>query len=232
MRHRSAIALAILILLAAVPVLRAEVFYSHAYDENSTNAVPSFYYSLDDGLHQCFADYYWDGTYALTDFHWWGMPRATSSNDDIAGFVFQIYDQAVGAALPGNKLYEQYVAGDANATVVDHNDNFGYDVCSYWLDLTTPFTLATTGNLWFSVYAVSNGNLDNWYWALGDDDPFEDDLFYAYLSSWEHIYDLDPNLTDGFAFELTGEQTIPEPTTLALLGLGLFGIALRRFRCR
>ncbi len=228
MRFKSIFAIAALAALLLAPIAQASVQFSHPYDEASTTAFSSFYFAPGNGAHQSFADYYWDGSFSITDFHWWGLPEY--NNSDIDGFVFQIYDQAAGAPLPGNLLYEQFVDGDANAAWVDYNDQYAYDVYSYWLDLTTPFTPATAGNYWFSVYAISDGDLGNWYWALGDGDPFQADWMYVNLTDWMHLDEVAGYDPGGFAFEITGDREVPEPTTLALFGIGLVGMAVRRLR--
>ncbi|MFH2056791.1 MAG: PEP-CTERM sorting domain-containing protein [bacterium] len=227
MKFKLLVVLTALTMFFAVPMLQADVYYSHPYDWNSTNAFSSYYYDANSGGHQSFADYWWDGSFTMTDFHWWGTPWY--ENADIDGFVFQIYDQAAGAPLPGNLLYEQYVAGAAGATPTG-DDVVGNPVYSYWLDLTTPFTLAGPQYLWFSVYAISDGDLVNWFWAMGDGDPFQEDWVYEGMSNWKHLSEIDPAADDGFAFEITGGCEVPEPGTLALFGIGLVGMAVRRFR--
>ncbi len=227
MKLRSVLLLAALLALVALPAAQASVQFSHPYDFESTNAFSSYYSDPNTGVHQSFADYYWDGSFSITDFHWWGTPWF--DNADIDGFMFQIYDEAAGAPLPGNLLYEQFVAGDANAAPTG-DDVVGNPVYSYWMDLTAPFTPVAPGNLWFSVYAISDGDLDNWFWALGDGDPFQDDWIYEGMTNWYHLYEIDPGNPDGFAFEITGGDAVPEPTTLALFGIGLIGMAIRRFR--
>ena len=228
MKLRSVLLLAALLMLVAVPIAQATVQFSHPYDAASTNAFSSFYTDPNTGMHQSFADYYWDGSFSITDFHWWGAPR--NDNADIEGFMFQIYDQGAGPSLPGSLLYQQYVAGDNNATWVDHNDQYGDDIYSYWMDLTSPFTPAVSGHYWFSVYAISDGDLNNWFWALGAGDPFQEDWVLESMTNWWNLSEWDPYVTGGFAYEITGEDTIPEPGTLVLFGIGLVGMAVRRFR--
>ena len=99
MKLRHLLLLAVVALLI-VPVAQASVQFSHPYDENSTNAFSSFAYPGEGPTHQSFADYYWDGSFTITDFHWWGVPDVPEV--PVEGFWFQIYDQAVGSQLPGS----------------------------------------------------------------------------------------------------------------------------------
>lgn len=222
MNFKAILVIAALSAILLVPAVQANVLFSHPYDPDSDNAFSSFYYPDGEGVHQSFADYYWDGGFTITDFHWWGIDWG-----QMDGFVFQIYDQSPAGGLPGTLLYEEFVGGNANSTFVENNSQHGYDIYSYWFDLATPFTPAGSGYLWFSVYAVSDYN---WFWAQGGEDPFQYDWQYYDLSTWQHFYEQDPDNYDGLAFEITGRPTVPEPTTLALFGIGLAGLAARRLR--
>jgi len=198
-----------------------DVVYSRPYDNTSTNSYSSVY-ALGELYHQCFADFYYDGSFTMSDFHWWGAPHDPF---DISGFTFQIYSSAAGAAAPGALVYEEFFTGDANAQYFATNPNYGLDVYKYGIDLTTPFTPMETGYYWFSVYATTIET--NWFWALGSGVEFNQDWQHADIPSggyWQHPVEGD------FAYEITGTNVIPEPGTLILLGLGLMGLAARRFK--
>lgn len=125
--------------------------------------------------------------------------------------------------------------GTANATFSGTHNGSQRSVFSYSLDLDTPYTPTTAGNYWFCIGATpGSDDFDSWLWAGGDGDPFLRD--WAYIDDGTSNVWLNPGGTSnptGFAFELTGEaisDTVPEPTTLALFGVGLVGMAVRRFR--
>lgn len=52
-----------------------------------------------------FADYYWDGSFTITDFHWWGISDF-DDNSTVGGFVFQIYGNDSATDRPGDLLYQ------------------------------------------------------------------------------------------------------------------------------
>lgn len=223
MKSRSLIAVGLLAiaLLAFAPTVQATVFYSNPYSSSSTDAWSSFYQPEDNPYFQSYADYYYDGSFEMTDFHWWGGPY--DYNTDIDHFVFQIYDHDGSASRPGSLLYEQSVAGDAGASYVESRPDLSLDIYSYSLYLDTPFMPVSPGYYWFSIYAVGDGDLSNWFWAQGSGYHFNNDVQYWYGDQyWNEDMEAD------FAFELTGCDTVPEPATLSLFGLGLVGLAFRR----
>ncbi|MFH2055465.1 MAG: PEP-CTERM sorting domain-containing protein [bacterium] len=234
MTQRMTFAGLLIAVLVLVSTTHASVMFSHSWDPDFEIISSSYESGWDENTYQAFADYYWDGSFAITDFHWWGY-ITQGDHSPLAGFNFQIYDNNASLNRPGGMLYEQYVAGDANAAFAGHGTEFGTAIYSYSLDLTSPFTPAAPGNYWFSVQAVAASDaFDQWGWVTGDGDPFLRDWTHSQLT----VADVwaapgGTQVIDGFAFEITGEYsngTVPEPTTLALFGIGLVGMAVRRFR--
>lgn len=226
MKFKEILAIAALAAMMLVPALQADVFYSHPYDPNSTDAVASDNYT---GQYS-FADYYWDGGGSITDFHWWGAVASPfGGNGYIDGFQVEIWSHDGTLDRPDQQLYSEYFAGDAGATFVESNANYSYDVYKYGVDLSTPFTPTASGYLWFSVWAHVNYS-SQWYWALGNGDPYNGDM--AFIASGEYWAPISNVVGDqGFAFELSDDgSTVPEPTTLALFGFGLVGLAMRKRR--
>jgi hypothetical protein len=165
MKLRSVLLLTALLMLVALPAAQASVFFSAPYDPGSTNA-----FGADTSAPQyVYADYYWDGSFSITDFHWWGTTYA-DDHSYIDGFTVEIWSHDASWAGPDQALYSEYFAGDAGATFVETNVSYGLDVFKYGVDFSAPFTPLATGYYWFSVYAHSSS--DCWYWAQSDADQF------------------------------------------------------------
>jgi hypothetical protein len=211
----------------AATVSASPFLYSQAYDPNSTSAWNSTRVYSDDhstyaDYYQCFSDYYYDGTYAITDFHWWGARSIGGSPD---GFLFQIYADN-GSDMPGSMVYSEFITGSADETFVATNPNYGIDVYKYGIDLAAPWT-ASAGDYWFSVVgAFTQSNPNTFFWAQTDgiygawdwQDDFSDPLYH-------------PDQRVDFAFEVSGDTSVvPEPATACLLGLGLIGGGILRRR--
>ncbi|MFH2055464.1 MAG: PEP-CTERM sorting domain-containing protein [bacterium] len=220
MSYRSLFAVAVLAAMLLAPLAQASVQYSAPYDPNSYNA-----WGSDTNIPQYgFADYYWDGSFSITDFHWWGVPLA--GNGVIDGFTVEVWSHDASWAGPDQMLYSEYFGGDAGATFVETNSNFYHDVFKYGVDFSNPLTLPGAGYYWFSVYAHSTDSYWNWAWSAADD--FNSNWIFAPPSTWFGVEEGNLEYA-GFAFEITGGE-VPEPTTLALFGVGLAGFAARRLR--
>jgi hypothetical protein len=207
--------LALALVVASASAIASPVVFSNPYDVNSTNA-----YSSASGLHQSVADYDYDGSFSITDFHWWGIPFGSD-----LGFRFEIWSDD-GTGLPGTNVYFENIIGDAGATAVGDQVS-GLDVYKYGFDLATPFSGAS-GKYWFSVVSLGQ---ENWYWALSGSRQFNDDLQYVGTIGGTIVLG-NPREND-FAFEISGgSSVVPEPTTMTLFGLGLLGSALAARRSK
>lgn len=159
-------------------------------------------------------DFILPGNDLVTDVHWQGG-FFNPGHGTITAFTVAFY--ADNAGQPGAALLTQTIAGNANETFVG-NQFFG-PVYDYSVVLTTPFATAAGTQYWMSIVPTTNFP-PQWGWHTGtggDGIGYQD--FFGTRS---------PTGTD-FAFALTG---VPEPATLALVGLGLVSLAVHRSRRR
>ncbi len=180
----------------------------------------------------------------VTDIHWWGSYLFNSQGvgDPVEEFEISIYSNDAVTNLPGTLMYrETFALSEVNETFHgnDRLDGTGKDVYKYTVYLEDPFEQTAGEIYWLSIVALTEGTkrwpMWGWHTAVNTDigellrgsaqstkDPTWDSTYGGKVANpWQDAqYDL--------AFELT---VIPEPSFVALFGLGIFAV-WRRFRRR
>ena len=163
------------------------------------------------------------GNTTIKDVHWWGI-YSSANTPATDNFTIRIFDDETGNP---STSFQTIYAGDPGRvdTGIDFTFSFGkFDVYEYWVKVPA-ITLAPDTTFWLSVVNdTSDDTDDDWAWVTS-----------AVVGN-THYRTSDANpwslITGPFGdgTELAFHLTVPEPGTLALLGLGLAGIGFSRKR--
>jgi PEP-CTERM motif len=133
----------------------------------------------------------------------------------IAGFTLQFYGDDAGT--PGASIYSTFISGTANET--DIGSFGGFEAYTYSATLGTAFTALGGTQYWLSI-VPDLGFPPQWGWSTGTGGDG---------ASYQVFQGSGASIPNDLAFELDGLAT-PEPFTFGLIGIGLAGIALAKFR--
>lgn len=172
----------------------------------------------------------WGNSVAILDLP--GDPVVASSNDPLVGYFGQlIYAGADNTANAHNPSYDSN--GVTSDDVVVSTAYAGQGVAPFLLqDGIFPIATGVAGGAENNgFYYVRIFNAPNPNFVLGVSAPI---VGTHYWQSSTHQYEYSPTNDDQWDFAPSGGQTtiaiVPEPSVIAIMGLGLFGLASARRR--
>ena len=157
------------------------------------------------------------GANVITGVNWTGLYFPSNTHTQSDNFTIQFFADVAGS--PAVTPFLSLLIGNPGRTDTGI-DLTGSDLFAYSVDVA-PIVLAPSTVFWLSIFNNTSADSDdNWYWAMQD----------ALGNSHDRGNPADPWLPqvppvgNRQDFQLTGPTAIPEPSSFALLAVGVIGL--------
>lgn len=184
------------------------------------------------------------GASTVTDIHWWGAYSPNPATPPADDFTVRIFAQGtsglplvtplheINAGSAGRTATGDQIRVEQSSIIIGEPPTYDtFDVYKYWVDIA-PLPLVAGTRYWLSVVNNTTANPDHdWMWVHSATGNATDNVFrFSDAEAW--FVSANSNARFDLAFNLTGDITgnIPEPSTLAIFGLGLAGLGFMRRR--
>jgi hypothetical protein len=182
---------------------------------------------------QAYDDFTLSSAATITGIEWWGFYFSGNTQPTTDAFMYDIQSNPGGGGGPSGDITSgslgtgSPVATGSFSTVTSGTLEF------YEYNAAVNISLPA-GSYFLSIYDTPSNPGNAFCWATTPESPTDIWDYYFPSSSWEselaYYGDAGYGL-EGAAFNLTGE-TVPEPATMTLLGLGLAGLGAKVARRR
>ena len=208
---------ALAIAIASVPASAAVVFSQTPVINTATwSDVDSFGYRVAD-------DFTIGGAETIRSVIWRGMYYASGTPQAVDAFTLNFYADAGGGV--GALLGSFNVGNAVNRVDTGLDFDSNVDFYEYTADLGAGMSLGS-GTYWLSVFNDTTADTDDgWYWGTltsSGNNRLSSDGGVNFSANLMTSYFILDNAGQG------GGGTVPEPTTLLLVGLGFAGLRLSR----